>query len=55
MSDAGGMNGSAFSSPVIAELAGKRQLLVQGREKLAGVDPETGKVLWDREVPIFAG
>jgi outer membrane protein assembly factor BamB len=55
LKDEGGMNGSAFSSPVIADLAGKRQLLVQTREKLAGVDVETGAVLWTQTVPAFRG
>jgi outer membrane protein assembly factor BamB len=55
MKDGGGMLGSAFSSPTVATLAGKRQLLVQAREKLAGVDPETGDVLWEQTVPNFRG
>lgn len=55
LKDEGGMNGSAFSSPVIAELAGKRQLLAQTREKLAGVDLDTGDVLWSRKIPAFRG
>ena len=55
MDDGGGMWGSAFSSPMIATLAGKRQLLVQTREELAGVDLENGDVLWTQEVPAFRG
>lgn len=55
LKDAGGMNGSAFSSPVIATLAGQRQLLVQGREKLAGIDLTSGEVLWSQIVPSFRG
>ena len=43
LEDGGGMGGSAFSSPIIAELAGQRQLLVQTREKLAGVALPTAK------------
>ncbi len=53
--DGGGMWGSAFSSPVLAEIAGRKQLLVQTRTKLAGVDPETGEELWSREIPAFRG
>ncbi|MCC9608914.1 PQQ-like beta-propeller repeat protein [Blastopirellula sp. JC732] len=53
--DDGGMMGSAFSSPTIATLAGKRQLVVQTREKLVGVDPENGALLWEHEVPSFRG
>ena len=55
LKDEGGMNGSAFSSPVIAQVAGKRQLLVQGRERLAGLDLDTGAPLWTRKVPAFRG
>jgi outer membrane protein assembly factor BamB len=55
LQDDGGMMGSAFSSPVLAELAGRRQLLVQTREKLAGVSPETGEVLWSQPIPAFRG
>lgn len=55
LKDEGGMMGSAFSSPVMATLAGQRQLVVQTREKLAGVDPQTGEVLWEQKVPNFRG
>jgi outer membrane protein assembly factor BamB len=55
LKDDGGMWGSAFSSPYPATLAGRRQLLVQTREKLAGIAPETGAVLWSKEIPAFRG
>jgi outer membrane protein assembly factor BamB len=55
LEDKGGMVGSAFSSPVIATLAGNRQLVVQGREKLAGVALSSGEVLWAEFVPSFRG
>lgn len=55
LKDDGGMMGSAFSSPVMATLAGQRQLIVQTREKLVGVDPKTGDVLWEQKVPSFRG
>ena len=55
LKDDGGMMGSAFSSPVLADLAGHRQLLVQTREKLAGLDPVSGEVLWSQIVPSFRG
>ncbi|MFL5330341.1 MAG: PQQ-binding-like beta-propeller repeat protein [Gemmataceae bacterium] len=55
LEDKGGMYGSAFSSPVIGTLAGKRQLVVQTREKLAGVDLDGGEVLWSQAVPAFRG
>jgi outer membrane protein assembly factor BamB len=55
LQDQGGMFGSAFSSPVIATVAGKRQLIVQTREKLAGVELQTGAILWTQVVPSFRG
>lgn len=55
LEDGGGMWGSAFSSPGIGELHGKRQLLVQTRQLLAGVDLKSGDVLWKHEVPAFRG
>lgn len=55
LDDGGGMNGSAFSSPIMTELQGKKQLLVQTRTSLAGVDPDQGSVLWKQEVPAFRG
>ena len=55
LEDGGGMNGSAFSSPVIANLGGKRQAVVQTRGELCGVDLETGKKLWGQAVKTFRG
>ena len=55
LEDGGGMYGSAFSSPVRVTLASRDQLLVQSRTHLAGIDPQTGKVLWKREIPAFRG
>jgi outer membrane protein assembly factor BamB len=55
LEDGGGMNGSAFSSPILATIAGTRQLVVQTREKLCGLDPATGTVLWQQKVPSFRG
>jgi outer membrane protein assembly factor BamB len=55
LEDGGGMFGSAFSSPIIATLSGRCQLLVQTRTELAGVDLETGDVLWRQQVPAFRG
>lgn len=53
---AGGvMESGAFSSPAMATLAGRRQVLVQARVHLHGVDPETGEVLWTQEVPNYRG
>ncbi len=55
LQDGGGMNGSAFSSPVLTTLAGKRQLIVQTRTRLAGADPDTGAELWSVPVEAFRG
>ncbi len=55
MEDGGGMMGSAFSSPVIAEIQGVRQLVVQTRTQLAGIDLESGSVLWKQEIEAFRG
>ncbi|HEY1066383.1 MAG TPA: PQQ-binding-like beta-propeller repeat protein [Pirellulales bacterium] len=55
LKEAGGMMESAFSSPVLATLAGTRQLVVQTRDKLVGVEPETGAVLWEQKIPSFRG
>jgi outer membrane protein assembly factor BamB len=55
LQDDGGMYGSAFSSPIVAKLGGVTQLVVQTRAKLAGVEPETGTVLWQEEIPAFRG
>jgi outer membrane protein assembly factor BamB len=49
------MSGGAFSSPIIANLHGVRQIVVQSREELAGLNMETGDVLWRQSVPNFRG
>lgn len=53
-SDGGGMN-SAFSSPVITELAGRRQLVVQSRQKLMGLRLDTGEEIWSQPIQAFRG
>ncbi len=55
LDDGGGMSGSAFSSPVIYKIAGVEQLVVQTRTVLAGLDLESGDVLWSQEVEAFRG
>jgi outer membrane protein assembly factor BamB len=55
LKDGGGTMGSAFSSPVFAKLAGKEQIVVQTRTKLAGLERDTGKELWSKEIPAFRG
>ena len=36
-----------FSTPVVAHVAGKDQLLISGAEKVTSYDPANGKKLWD--------
>jgi len=55
LEDKGGMYGSAFSSPVLTNLAGREQLVVQTREKLAGIDPSDGAILWSEAIKAFRG
>ena len=54
-SDGPGNNSSVFSSPVIESIAGERQMLIQGRDNLLGVDLHTGRVLWNQPTPAFRG
>ena len=53
--DGTGKNSSVFSSPAIETVGGVRQLIVQGRNELAGVDLDTGAKLWSVTVPAFRG
>ncbi len=55
LEDGGGMNGSAFSSPFKATIAGQSQFVVQTRERLSGVDEATGKELWSQKIEAFRG
>lgn len=56
MEEAGGMSsGGSFSSPSMATINGTRQVLVQSRTALAGIDPQSGKILWQTPVPNFRG
>ena len=43
-------DGPGYSSPIIATLAGTRQLIVQSQNKLVGVNATDGRLLW--ETPI---
>ena len=55
MKGEGGLRGGGFSSPVIAELDGKRQILLQARSELTGIDIDSGAVLWRQPVRAFLG
>jgi outer membrane protein assembly factor BamB len=51
----GMMSAGAFSSPVIATIADVRQLVVQTRTELCGVDLQSGKVFWKEPIQAFRG
>ena len=53
--DGEGKNSSVFSSPAIETLAQRRQMLVQGRNSLLGIDLQSGKILWDQPTPAYRG
>lgn len=53
--DGEGQNSSVFSSPAIETVGGKKQLIVQGRTELAGVDLMSGAKLWSTVIPAFRG
>jgi outer membrane protein assembly factor BamB len=36
-----------FASPIVANIAGQRQVLLAGADIIAGYDPQTGKELWN--------
>jgi len=55
LDDGGGMYGSAFASPVLATFDKTPQLIVQTRELLCGVHPDTGDVLWRQKIEAFRG
>lgn len=48
-----GDDDDACSSPVIATLAGKRQLVVQTRTRLCGVDLSDGSLLWSNRIEAY--
>ena len=39
-------NGVSYSSPIVAKVSGKDQLLISGLKVVASYDPKTGKPLW---------
>ncbi len=49
------MSAGAFSSPIVATIAGEKQLIVQTREELCGVSLDSGEVLWREEIEAFRG
>lgn len=55
LAEQGGMMGGAFSSPVLATIQGRPQLVVQTRAQICGVALESGEALWSVDVPAFRG
>jgi len=53
--DSGGQHLAGYSSPVIYEAGGKRQLIVWHPEALCSLDPETGKVYWQEPFALQSG
>jgi outer membrane protein assembly factor BamB len=47
----GGDDGAGYASPILATLAGRRQILVFNRSTVAGHDPRDGAVLWSHAWP----
>lgn len=43
-----------FSTPVVAHVAGKDQLLISGADQVASYDPGSGKKLWSTQGTTFA-
>ena len=46
-----GQDGASYSSPVVAELAGVRQIIEWNHRALVSVDSQTGKFLWEFPFP----
>ena len=46
-----GEHGTSYSSPLLVEIAGVRQVVQWNHETLAGVDSRTGKLLWEYPAP----
>jgi len=44
--DSSGEHASGYSSPIIIEAGGRRQLIIWHPTAINGLDPETGKVFW---------
>ena len=47
----GGNDRSSYSSPVLATIAGRPQILIFNQASVSAHDPETGSVLWDHAFP----
>ncbi|MBZ0115293.1 MAG: PQQ-like beta-propeller repeat protein, partial [Thermoanaerobaculia bacterium] len=48
---AAGSDPSSYSSPILATLAGRRQIVIFNQSTVVGHDPSNGEVLWSYPVP----
>lgn len=55
MEERQGMFAGSFSSPVMTEIHGIRQFVVQTRSTLGGIDPDSGEILWSTPVEASRG
>lgn len=48
---------TSYSSAIVGEVAGRKQLLISGAEKVSSYDPATGTLLWEAEgtCPVTCG
>ncbi|MDX1966706.1 MAG: PQQ-binding-like beta-propeller repeat protein [Planctomycetaceae bacterium] len=53
--DSTGEHGPGYSSPVIVEAGGTRQLIVWHPSALSSLNPQTGEVYWQESFPLQAG
>lgn len=44
-------NDASFGTPIVAQVAGKTQLLLSGQDQIVSYNPETGKTLWTSRGP----
>lgn len=52
---AAGPHGPGYSSPIIVEAGGRRQLIVWHPQAVSALVPESGEVLWERAFPLNEG
>ena len=45
---------ASYASPILTQLAGKKQFVTLATERLLGIDPTNGKLLWSEPVPTRA-
>lgn len=48
-------DGAAYSSPILAEIAGVRQILVATENRVVGLDPKDGRLLWEHPWVVKMG